>query len=105
MMIQVNTDDNVEGRDLLSTRVQSVIENSLRRFAGEITRVEVHLGDVNSHKGGERDKRCAMEARLEGYPPVAVTHQAPSLELAIDGAADKLLRRLDHAIGRLRDRS
>lgn len=104
MMIQVNTDNNIEGRDTLAAHVQSVVENSLERYAGQITRVEVHLGDVNSHKGGERDKHCAMEARLEGYPPVAVTHQSPTLNLAIDGAADKLWRRLDHALGRLRDR-
>ena len=104
MIIQVNTDDNIEGRDSLAAEVQSVIERNLERFAGQITRVEVHLGDVNSFKGGARDKRCLMEARLEGYPPVAVTNEAPTIRLAVDGATDKLWHRLDSALGRLRDR-
>lgn len=104
MLIEVNTDDNIEGDADLTTQVQAVVERKLSRFAQQITRVEVHLGDVNSHKGGDKDKRCMMEARLEGYPPLAVTEQAPSLNLAVDGAVDKLWRRLDSALGRLHDR-
>jgi hypothetical protein len=42
-----------------------------------------------------------MEARLEGHPPVAVTHHAATLVQAIDGAAERLLHRLEHTFGRL----
>jgi ribosome-associated translation inhibitor RaiA len=45
-----------------------------------------------------------MEARLEGHQPIAVTHEAETIDQAIDGAADKLKRLLDHTLGRLRDR-
>ena len=38
------------------------------RFSAHITRVEVHLGDENAGKRGSDDKRCMMEARLEGHP-------------------------------------
>jgi hypothetical protein len=64
--------------------------------------VEVHLSDENSHKGGADDKRCLMEARLEGRPPTAVSHRAPSVQLAIDGAAAKLARVIESTIERRR---
>jgi hypothetical protein len=47
--------------------------------------------------------RCAMEARLKGRQPIAVTHQAATLELAVDGATDKLTRLIESTLGRLRD--
>ena len=45
-----------------------------------------------------------MEARLEGHQPVAVTDEAATIDQAIDGAAEKLKRLLDHTLGRLHDR-
>ncbi len=101
MHVQVNTDNHIEGREALATRVEAVVQESLRRFSDQITRVEVHLSDENSHKGGD-DKRCMMEARLEGRRPTAVTHQAATLDQAIDGAADKLQRSIESTLGRLR---
>lgn len=104
MQIQVNTDDNIEGREALTKRVEAALDKAIGHDSDHITRVEVHLGDENSAKGGERDKRCMMEARLEGRPPTAVTHHAPTLDLAIDGAADKLHRVIESTLGRLRGR-
>jgi ribosome-associated translation inhibitor RaiA len=75
----------------------------LGRFSDRITRVEVHLSDQNSDKSGQDDKRCRMEARLEGRNPTAVTHQAASLGDAVDGAADKLKRALASTWERLKD--
>ena len=104
MQIQINTDNNIEGREELATQVEAVVQESLRRFSEQITRVEVHLSDENSHKSGQDDKRCVMEARLEGRQPAAVTHQAATLHEAVDGAADKLTASLESTLGRLRDR-
>ena len=103
MHIQVNTDNNIEGREKLAAHVEAVVEEALSRFSGQITRVEVHLSDENSHKSGQNDKRCMMEARLENRRPTAVTHQAATLDQAIDGAADKLQRSIESTLGRLRD--
>ncbi|MBE0545141.1 MAG: HPF/RaiA family ribosome-associated protein [Verrucomicrobia bacterium] len=64
------------------------------------TRVEVHLSDENGEKTGGRDKRCMMEARLEGHQPIAVTDEAETIAQAIDGAADKLKSALDSTLGR-----
>ena len=103
MQIQINTDHNIEGHEALTARVSSVVESALSLVSDHITRVEVHLSDENSAKGGQHDKRCLMEARLEGRQPIAVTHQAATLDEAVDGAADKLARSIDSDLGRMRD--
>lgn len=103
MHIQFNTDSNIEGREELANYVKGVVEGALSRFSDRITRVEVHLSDQNSDKSGQDDKRCMMEARLEGRQPTAVTYQASDLSDAIDGAADKLKRSLESTLDRLKD--
>jgi len=103
MQVQINTDHNIEGREVLTTQVRGVVESALARFSDHITRVEVHLSDENSHKSGQNDKRCMLEARLEGRQPIAVTHQAATLEEAVRGAADKMTRLIESTMGRLRD--
>jgi hypothetical protein len=100
MQIEVNTDHNIEGREKLAAHVKVVIDDALSRFSKRITRVEVHLTDVNAHKDGHNDTRCVMEARLDGRPPTAVTHQAPSLGEAVDGAAGKLKRLIESTLSR-----
>lgn len=103
MQILVNTDNHIKGREDLSSYVASVVEQALDRYTDRITRVEVHIGDVNSHKGGENDIRCMMEARVEGLRPAAVTHQAGTVDQALDGAADRLKKSLSSTLGRLSD--
>jgi ribosomal subunit interface protein len=105
MQVQINTDRNIEGREALADHVRGVVESALSRFSDHITRVEVHLRDENSDKkDGDDEMRCMMEARIEGRQPIAVTHQAASLDQAVDGAADKLTRLIESTLGRLRDR-
>jgi hypothetical protein len=41
-----------------------------------------------------------MEARLDGRPPIAVTHHADTLGNAVSGAAEKLARSIEHTLGR-----
>ena len=103
MQIQINTDRNVQGHEQFAARVTGVVESALSRFSDRITRVEVHLSDENSGKSGQDDKRCMMEARLEGRQPTAVTHHAATLDQAVDGAADKLKRSLESTLARLRE--
>ena len=104
MKIQINTDNNIEGSDELAEQAKATVESTLGHLAERITRVEVHLSDENSDKSGAHDKRCMMEARLEGHQPIAATDEAGTVAQAIDGAAEKLKRSLDHALGRLSDR-
>ena len=101
MQVQVNTDDNIDGKDELTVRVESEIRDTLRRFADHITRVEIHLADENAGRAGSDDKRCLIEARLAGRQPEAVTHRAGSVDEAFRGAARKMQRSLDSTLGRL----
>ncbi len=101
MQVLVNSDHHIHGGEDLSERVEGVVRGTLERFADRITRVEVHLNDLNSHKTGDRDKRCLMEARVAGLKPIAASHEAPTMAEAIHGAADKLERALGHTFGRL----
>lgn len=100
MKIQVNTGDNVQGSVELIRLVQERIENAVANFGDSITRVEVHLADENAARGGT-DKRCLIEVRLKGVKPIAVTHQAQTLQFAVDGAAEKLKNAIGSTLGRL----
>jgi ribosome-associated translation inhibitor RaiA len=101
VQIQVNTDDNIEGGEELSARVSAEIRARLDRFSKHITRIEVHISDENGDKSGESDKRCLIEARLEGRQPEVVSDHAATLERAYSGAAKKLQRALETTLGRL----
>ena len=101
MLIEVNTDKHIQGRADVAASVQGMVDGALDHFRERITRVEVHLGDENGSKGGGSDIRCSLEARIEGHQPVAVTHHADSVEEAVEGAAEKLDRVLEHTLGRL----
>ena len=70
MQIQVNTDDNIEGRENLVRHIETEVGRILSRFGDQVTRVEIHLSDENAGKPGNADKRCLMEARPAGRPPV-----------------------------------
>ena len=99
MQIQINSDHHVNPSPQMASRIQALVRDSLERFSDRITRVEIHLNDENSLKGGS-DKRCLMEARLAGLGPVDAEHEAPSLDLAIDGAMEKLERAIEHKLGK-----
>lgn len=103
MTIQINSDNNILGTEGLSEYIQNMTAENLKRFDEHITRVEVHLNDENSHKSGVNDKRCMMEARLEGMQPIAVTAFGNTIHEAVKSAIDKLKSSLDTTIGRLRN--
>ena len=101
MKIQINTDHNIHGHEATIESIEAMVESTLGHLAEHITRVEVHLTDENAKKGGSTDKRCMMEARLEKHQPIAVTEEAATMDTAVDGAAHKLKRLIDHTLSRL----
>ncbi len=102
MQIQINHGSHVRIAQDTSERLAQSIEESLSQYRNQVTRVEVHLADLNGGKHSEADKRCTLEARLDHLQPVAVSHEAPSIKLAIDGALKKLESALSHTIGKRR---
>jgi ribosome-associated translation inhibitor RaiA len=103
MIVQVNTDKNITSGERLTTIVTDEITSSLERFSDNITRVEVHLSDENAGKTGENDKRCLLEARIEGLKPVVVTNFDNSVEASLSGAIDKMISALDTTFGKLKN--
>jgi ribosome-associated translation inhibitor RaiA len=103
VIVQIHTDNHIENTDGLKAQVESLVAGAVERVSDRVSRVQVHLGDVNSSKGGDNDKRCMIEVRLDGRPPVAVTQSGPTIEQAMNGAAQKLERSLGNIIDRLRD--
>lgn len=105
MQINVNTDKTIGRTQGLDEHVQTVVGAAVQRFGEQITRIEVHLSDENSEKSADGGSRCTLEARVTGYQPVAVSNHAATLHQAINGAADKLKRAIDSALGRLHDKN
>ena len=101
MQIQINSDHRVAPSPQRAGRIRALVLDTLERYSDRITRVEVHLNDQNGLKQGAGDKRCLMEARVAGFGPISVNHEAESLDLAIDGAMEKLERAIEHELGRI----
>ena len=100
MYIEVNTTHHITQQESLKAEVAAMIEHDIARFADQVTHVEVHLDDENGTKSGSDDIRCTIEARLTGRQSIAVTAHEVNVERAARGAAGKLERALDSAIGK-----
>jgi hypothetical protein len=100
MQILIRTDHNIEGREAMVAETTAFVTHALRHFSERITRLEVHLADENGPKGGDDDIRCTLEARLEGRQPIAVTHHAGTILLAVHGAANSLVALIESTLGR-----
>jgi ribosome-associated translation inhibitor RaiA len=105
MQVQVNHDDHVTGREDMERQIAQLLEAELDRYADHVTRVEVHLSDINAGKPGDDDKRCLLEARVAGHGQLTASHLAGDMRTAIDGAVDKLLRVLDTQLGKALDKT
>lgn len=97
MQIQLQTDRHIEHNAGLEHHVDDVIRKTLQPYRDHITRVDVHLSDVNSKKTTEHDKRCVVEFHLSGLQPMAVTAEADTVHHVLSSAAKKLLHAVTSA--------
>lgn len=104
MHVQINTANNIAGREALMESIEADVRSRLSRYESRLTRVEVHVGDENGERNEGDDKRCVMEARPAGLDPVTVTEQAGSIDQATSGALSKLSSALERTFGKLTDR-
>lgn len=100
MQFQFNSDNETNGDTRLAERVEEIARARLGRIEERLTRVEVHVGDVNGPRTDGMDKRCAVEVRPAGMAPITATDQAASIEAAVAGAADKVLAAFDRQVGK-----
>ena len=102
MNILVSTDRNIHSSSDFNRYVSTVLTSALDRYKGQITRIEVHVGDENGTKvGSGDDKRCLIEVKVAHLKPIVVHHNEDTVHQALDGAVDKLVRAMDSQIGKL----
>ena len=100
MKIQVNSDKTIHVDTSLTSFVKDQAMRDLDRFAKELTRVEIHLSDIDNKKTGRADKRCLIEVRPAGDRPLTTSTIATTTESAIDGALKKMKRLLTTFFGK-----
>jgi len=100
MQFQFNSDNQTPLGADAAEEIETLVESRLGRISDRLTRVEVHVSDVDGPRGGADDKRCAIEIRPNGMNPISATDQAATVEAAVGGAADKVLRAFDRQVGK-----
>jgi hypothetical protein len=100
MQFQFNSDNQVPGDADVADRVETLVRARLDRISDRLSRIEVHVGDVNGSRGGGDDKRCAVEVRPNGMKPIAASDQASTIEAAAASAVDKVLAAYDRQVGK-----
>jgi Sigma 54 modulation protein / S30EA ribosomal protein len=100
MKIQANSDNTIQVDATLTRFVEDEASRLLDRFAKKLTRVEVHLSDINNTRTGQADKRCLVEARPAGGRPVTADAIAATTESAVSEALKKMQRLLTTFFGK-----
>ena len=100
MNIQINSDRTIDVDANLTARVKEDATRLLSRFETKLTRVEIHLTDIDNQKSGRADKRCLVEVRPAGDNPLTATATTATTESAVDQALRKMQRSLTTFFGR-----
>ncbi|WP_439532287.1 HPF/RaiA family ribosome-associated protein [Polymorphobacter sp.] len=104
VQIQINSDNNIKAGEALAADLEALLRAKLDRFAPRLTRIEVHLKDINGPASTVPDKHCTLEARPNGLDPLSVDSTASSVDQAVNSAAGKLITALDRTFGKLTNR-
>lgn len=105
MLIQINTDKNIEGSEATIAHFSDVIKDELGRFDEHITRIEAHLSDENGSKDAGNDKKAVLEARLKGSNPLVVTVVEATMHQSVKAAAEKIASLLEKTLEKRRVQS
>ena len=100
LQILIRSDNNIHVNAERATELEAIVEHAMRHCSQHVTRVEMHLSDINGAKPGQMDKSCVMEVRLEGHQPMAVTEHANTVGESVSGAAEKLARTTKSTLGK-----
>jgi ribosome-associated translation inhibitor RaiA len=100
MIILIKSDHTIGVHASLKKFAELEVNRILGRFATSLTRVKVHLNDVDSIKTGQLDKRCLVEARPAGSGPRIASARASNVKSAIVDALEKMERSLTKSFGK-----
>ena len=85
---------------------QEEINSKMARLKEYVVRVEVFLTGVDALKTtGGPGKRCVLETRATGRPPIAVNAEAEKVKDAFNAAIEKLRRAVETDLGKLKDKN
>lgn len=105
MQVQVHTDATIQGGDSLEAWAHEEINTKLARLKEYVVRVEVFLTAVDALKStGGPGKKCVLETRANGRPPIAVNAEAEKVKDAFNAALEKLLRAVESDLDKVRDK-
>lgn len=100
MKVQINSDSSIN-KDLSTKKyVAGEVNRVFKRYSAKLTRVEVHLTDVNRGKSGTHDKRCTVEVRPAEHRPLTVSNGARTIKESLGGALTKMRSALETFFGR-----
>ncbi|CAM4324166.1 HPF/RaiA family ribosome-associated protein [Comamonas aquatilis] len=106
MQVQVHADDSIQGGDSLAQWAQEEINAKMARLKEYVVRVEVFLTGVDALKTtGGPGKRCVLETRATGRPPIAVNAEAEKVKDAFSAAIEKLRRAVETDLGKVKDKN
>ena len=106
MQVQVHADDSIQGGESLAQWAQEEVNAKLARLKEYVVRVEVFLTGVDALKTtGGPGKRCVLETRATGRPPIAVNAEAEKVKEAFSAAIEKLKRAVETDLGKLKDKN
>ena len=78
MQVFIQTDRHIALTEKQRERFEQDLAKAMGHFDARLTRIEAHLSDVNSARGGDNDKRCLLEARPSGAWPARAARMAAS---------------------------
>lgn len=104
MIIQLNTDKNLTIHSGYEAQITEKLNIDLERYTDYITRIEVHMSDENGSKSGINDKKCLLEARFEGKPPIVTSDFGNTYDLALKGASEKLRNALKTVVSKIQEK-
>ncbi|MDQ8023570.1 MAG: hypothetical protein REI94_17150 [Moraxellaceae bacterium] len=100
MRIEVSIDTRAADRTSVMAALAAEVEAGLKHYRMRLTSAQLHLRDTNGPRAGV-DHRCALEVRPAGSDPIAVTHEAATVNESVKGAIAKMNQRLATVFGKL----
>lgn len=100
MLVQVNTDNRIEASESMVAVLEDRVRERLSRFGDRLTRVEVHLRDVDGDRNGPQGIEAKVEVRPAGGQPLVTTDNGADADAALSGALRKAVDAIDRSFAK-----
>jgi len=100
MLVQINTDNRIEGSEGMNAAMEEQVRERLSRFSDRLTRAELHLRDVDGERNGPQGIEAKLELRPAGGQPLMTTDQGADPDAALAGALRKAIDLLDRTFAK-----